>query len=79
MIIEPTVLELLQKHQHILCVSHVNPDGDAYGSLLGMGWILRHLGKNPVLAMHDRTPSEFRQLPGSGQIIMPLALPTAMT
>lgn len=69
MIIEPTILELLQKHQHILCVSHVNPDGDAYGSLLGMGWILRHLGKNPVLAMHDRTPSEFRQLPGSGQII----------
>lgn len=69
MIIEPTVLALLQKHQHILCVSHVNPDGDAYGSLLGMGWILRHLGKSPVPAMHDRTPSEFRQLPGSGEII----------
>jgi len=73
-VIDPTILAIIHQHNHILCVSHVNPDGDAYGSLLGMGWILRHLGKNPVLAMQDRTPTEFRYLPGSGQIINPSAV-----
>lgn len=69
--IDSTILDLVRQHNRILCVSHINPDGDAYGSLLGMGWILRHLGKTPVLAMHDRTPAEFRYLPGSDQIINP--------
>lgn len=72
--IESQILEIIQQHQHILCVSHINPDGDAYGSLLGMGWILQHLGKKPVLAMHDRTPADFRFLPGSEQIINPTAV-----
>lgn len=67
--IDPTVLSAIQSGNHILCVSHVSPDGDAYGSLLGMGWILRHLGKTPVLAMHDPTPKEFQMLPGAGEII----------
>jgi phosphoesterase RecJ-like protein len=66
-----TVIDVIRQHKRILCVSHINPDGDAYGSLLGMGWILRHLGKTPVLAMHDRTPSDFRFMPGSEQIIAP--------
>lgn len=72
--IEPRILDLLHQHNHILCVSHVNPDGDAYGSLLGMGWILRHLGKNPVLALQDATTTKFRHLPGSTQIIGPAAV-----
>jgi bifunctional oligoribonuclease and PAP phosphatase NrnA len=72
--IEPKVLEVVQQHNHILCVSHINPDGDAYGSLLGMGWILRHLGKTPVLAMHDRTPADFRFMPSSEQIIAPASV-----
>ena len=70
----PKVIEVIQQPKRILCVSHVNPDGDAYGSLLGMGWILRHLGKAPVLAMHDRTPSDFRFMPGSEQIIAPASV-----
>ncbi|MEZ4729177.1 MAG: DHH family phosphoesterase [Caldilineaceae bacterium] len=73
-LIDPTILELIQQHNHILCVSHVNPDGDAYGSLLGMGWLLRHLGKTPVLALHDSLSAEFRYLPGSDQILAPTAV-----
>jgi phosphoesterase RecJ-like protein len=69
--IEPAVLETLRTSDHILCVSHVSPDGDAYGSLLGMGWLLRHLDKRPVLAMHDKTPREFRSLPGARSIVGP--------
>jgi phosphoesterase RecJ-like protein len=69
--IHPAVLRALQENDEILCVSHVSPDGDAYGSLLGLGWILRALGKHPVLAMQDRTPREFQHLPGVTEIIGP--------
>jgi bifunctional oligoribonuclease and PAP phosphatase NrnA len=72
--IDPAVIRGIKTHEKILCVSHVNPDGDAYGSLLGMGWILRHLGKRPVLAMHDPTPKDFQQLPGANEIINPKAV-----
>jgi phosphoesterase RecJ-like protein len=63
------VLDALYQHQRILCVSHVSPDGDAYGSLLGMGWLLRQLGKQPVLAMQDKAPREFQHLPGISAIL----------
>ena len=72
--IDPEVIHAIQIHQNILCVSHINPDGDAYGSLLGMGWILRQLGKQPILAMHDPTPKEFQHLPGINEIIGPKAV-----
>jgi phosphoesterase RecJ-like protein len=70
------ILDALRNSEEILCVSHVNPDGDAYGSLLGMGWILRYMGKHPVLAMHDKTPREFSHLPGATDIIQPHAVGT---
>lgn len=72
--IEPELLQALHQHQRILCVSHVSPDGDAYGSLLGMGWLLRHLGKRPMLTMQDKTPREFHHLPGIAEIIPPTAV-----
>jgi bifunctional oligoribonuclease and PAP phosphatase NrnA len=72
--IDSTVVEALRKAEQILCASHVSPDGDAYGSLLGMGWLLRHLGKQPVLAMHDKIPRDFQTLPGIGEVIAPGAI-----
>lgn len=55
--------------QNILCVSHVSPDGDAIGSLLGMGWILRHLGKQPTLALADKPAADFDYIPGFREIV----------
>ncbi|HRW04425.1 MAG TPA: bifunctional oligoribonuclease/PAP phosphatase NrnA [Caldilineaceae bacterium] len=72
--IEPSVLDAVRQHHRILCTSHIGPDGDAYGSLLGMGWILRHLGKEPILAMHDPTPDAFQLMPGAEAIIGPQAV-----
>lgn len=69
LMIEPSLIQAIQTHNHILCVSHVNPDGDAYGSLLGMGWILHHLGKQVELAMHDPLLKDFQHLPGAQQIM----------
>lgn len=55
----------------ILCVSHVGPDGDAVGSLLGMGYILEHLGKNPTLSLQDQLSDALRETPGAEKIVGP--------
>lgn len=67
--IEPAVLTALASANKILCISHVSPDGDAVGSLLGMGWLLRALGKQPTLTLQDAVPLEHRLLPGAADVI----------
>ncbi len=61
----------LRLPERILCLSHVSPDGDAVGSLLGMGWILYGLGKRPTLALQDPTPDKLTWLPGADRIAGP--------
>jgi phosphoesterase RecJ-like protein len=67
--IDSSLGDALASNDNILCVSHVDPDGDAVGSLLGIGWILRRMGKEPVLALQDAVPIEHRVLPGASSII----------
>ena len=67
----PRLLDLLETSHHVLCISHVTPDGDAIGSLLGLGAILRAMAKRPVLALQDALTSEFQFLPGVETIIGP--------
>jgi len=59
---------LIHAAQHVFLATHVEPDGDAIGSLLGMGWALRSMGKTITLACADPVPSTFRFLPGSEAI-----------
>jgi len=67
--IEQAIGSAIAQAQSILCVSHVAPDGDAIGSLLGMGWILRSLGKNPILALADAPSTDFDYIPGFAGIV----------
>lgn len=67
--IDPQVTAAIQGARHILCISHVKPDGDAVGSLLGAGWLLRRLDKTPTLALQDGVPDEHRVLPGADTIL----------
>jgi len=59
---------LIGEARRILLICHVNPDGDAVGSLLGMGWALRELGKQCVLACSDPVPPVYHYLPGSEMV-----------
>ncbi len=56
--------DLLLGCQSPLLLTHIAPDGDAIGSLLGLGWALRVLGKQPALACRDALPAQFDYLPG---------------
>jgi phosphoesterase RecJ-like protein len=59
----------LERARRILIVTHVGPDGDAIGSLLGLGWLLRARGKERLLVCEDPLPAGYRFLPGSDEIV----------
>ncbi len=52
----------------VLVVSHVRPDGDAVGSLLGLGLALENAGKSVQMVLTDGVTSSFRNLPGADKI-----------
>jgi phosphoesterase RecJ-like protein len=60
--------DLIAAADRVLIVAHVLPDGDAIGSLLGLGQALRAAGKEVVLGCDDPAPDNFRFLPGAEEI-----------
>ena len=59
---------LIAAAKRVLVVTHISPDGDAIGSLLGFGLAVRELGKEVVLASTDGVPDMFRFLPSAAEI-----------
>jgi phosphoesterase RecJ-like protein len=64
-----TAAQFIRQARHILIICHIMPDGDAIGSLLGLGWALRKLGKEHTLACADPIPDSFAYLPGSEAVV----------
>src|ERR671939_1242860 len=62
------VVELIEARRDLAITSHVRPDGDGLGSSLGLYWLLRALGKNPEVIMHDPVPHAYRKLPGAEMV-----------
>lgn len=60
--------EAIHQAGNILIVSHVNPDGDAVGSMLGLANALRHLNKDVTTAIDDGAPDYLKFLPGAEHI-----------
>lgn len=58
------VENVILKGNNFLLVSHLNPDGDAIGSLLGLGLVLKELGKKVAIASPYPIPRTFTFLPG---------------
>ena len=58
----------LAKAQRVGIVSHIHPDGDAVGSVLGLGLALEAAGKHVWMALPHDVPETFRFLPGAGRI-----------
>ncbi len=63
------IVELLKPATRILLITHVAPDGDAIGALLGMGWLLSDRGKAVTLACADPVPERYGWLPGRREIV----------
>lgn len=60
-----TIRDEIQSARRILVVSHIRPDGDAIGSLLGLGLCLMAAGKQVQMVLSDGVPANFRFLKGS--------------
>ena len=63
------IKERLALAKNVVLASHVRPDGDAIGSLLGMGLALQNAGKSVQMALVDGVPASFRYLEGSEFIV----------
>ena len=63
------IKERLEKARNVIIASHVRPDGDAIGSLLGLGLALRDGGKSVQMVLADGVPSSFKHLEGSDLIV----------
>jgi phosphoesterase RecJ-like protein len=71
------IASLLRDAGRVLAVSHITPDGDAIGSLLGFGWLLRAVWRDGsdrahreiVLACADPVPGQLKWLPGAAEIV----------
>ncbi|SHK73229.1 phosphoesterase RecJ domain-containing protein [Selenomonas ruminantium] len=63
----------LKSVQRIVITAHVNPDGDAIGSSLGLAHALKALGKEVQVSIDDDIPAAFSVLPGYELIGKPAA------
>jgi len=50
------IRDLFLRAHRILVVSHIRPDGDAVGSLIGLGLALQNNGKDVVFGLADGVP-----------------------
>jgi phosphoesterase RecJ-like protein len=66
--INRAILSRLAEAKEILVASHVRPDGDAVGALLGLGLALQDSGKKVQMVLADGVPSSFKHLEGAQQI-----------
>jgi phosphoesterase RecJ-like protein len=71
---------LLQQHDEIALACHVNPDGDALGSMLALGLALRSAGKRVVASWGSEpfeVPSAYASLPGLDLLVPASQFPAA--
>ena len=61
--------QLIRSARQPLIICHIAPDGDAIGSLVGLGRALSQAGWAPVMACHDPIPSEFDYVPGIDDVV----------
>ena len=61
--------QLIRLAHRPLLICHIAPDGDAIGSLTGLGRALRHEGLEPIIACSDPVPARFNYIPYVGAIV----------
>lgn len=58
-------VEKIQQSNRILLATHIRPDGDAVGSLLGLGLALQEDGRQVQMVIEDGIPPSLRRLADS--------------
>jgi len=69
------VLQAIRARHRLVVTSHARPDGDAIGSALACGQILRVMGKDAEVVVHDGVPRIYQNLPFADRVIRADAVP----
>ena len=67
--------DIVAENEKFLLLSHVRPDGDAIGSVMGLGFSLVALGKTVYMVNEDGVPESLAFLKGSEKVTTPPASP----
>ena len=62
------VLRQIEQRDRFVLTSHARPDGDAIGSALACCQVLRAMGKQADVVLHDGVPRVYRTLPFADQV-----------
>ena len=54
------IFSSIQDAENILVITHINPDGDALGSLTATGLALQQLERSATLVVDDGSPTSLR-------------------
>src|SRR2546427_13296100 len=63
------VLKEIEQRNRFLLTSHARPDGDAIGSALAFCQVLRSMGKEAEVVLHDGVPRIYQPLPFADQVV----------
>src|SRR5271170_3271213 len=63
------VLKHIEQRDRFLLTSHARPDGDAVGSALACCQVLRSMGKEADVVLHDGVPRIYKPLPFADTVI----------
>src|ERR1700716_3667690 len=63
------VLRQIEQRERFVLTSHARPDGDAIGSALACCQVLRVMGKQADVVLHDPVPRLYRSLPFADQVL----------
>lgn len=62
------ILETINSADHFVLVTHIQPDGDAIGSLLGMESLLKQMGKRVFAYLDEPVSHLYDYIPGSRKL-----------
>jgi len=62
------VLKHIEQRNRFVLTSHARPDGDAVGSALACAQILRLMGKDAEVILHDGVPRIYQPLPFADRV-----------
>lgn len=75
------LVDLIRREEEFILATHVNPDGDAIGSLLGLGLLFRKMGKRVFVGhpANGELPPQYSFLPGKEFLRGPSECPSQPT
>jgi len=53
------IVEYIKENDDYLIIGHIDPDGDAIGSIMAFKFLLNHLNKNSLLLLHSDLTKEY--------------------